>query len=578
MTREGSSEADIRRRLINTSHDSYLRLGILQLLSDHISDAFWIITQDGRSLIFVSQAYENIWGRSCESLYDDPSTWLRACHEDDKEALSEAWNKALAEGTNFDATYRIVRPDGSIRWVRDRGFPVLDERQVRQFFCGIAQDITDEKMASDQRLAIAERERALVEAERHAQKRTAELMEQTVRERTAELETVNLRLQKEVEERRRTEAELKLSEERFRRAFEDAAVGMALLSTEGGYLQVNQALCNMLGICEAELLAMSAHEITHPEDMERTQRAFSDLLAGGVQSVTMEKRCRHSRGHYIWSTLSVSLVRDDQGRPAYFVVQAQDITEAKLAQVLTEQHKLMQQREDFMAMLTHDLKNPLIGANRILELFADGKLGDLTAEQKVLITQVRNSNNGLLEIIQNLLQVYRYERDSRSLTLEPVDLFATIASAVESMETLASDKSISLSIVSERKALSPVMAEEASIRRVFHNLLDNALKFTTTGGRITITAKETADSVIFTFEDTGPGIAPEDIPLLFERFWQGGRGRRYAPGTGLGLYISRRIIEGHGGTITCQSAVGLGTTFTITLPRLVAPAEFFPAG
>ena len=136
----------------------------------------------------------------------------------------------------------------------------------------------------------------------------------------------------DITERKRVEDTLRESEERFSGAFEHAPIGVALVSPDGRWLKVNRALCDLVGYSEAELLTRTFQDITHPEDLEVDLENVRRMIAGEIRSYQMEKRYVHARGHLVTVLLNVSLVRDGQGQPRYFISQIQDITERKLAE------------------------------------------------------------------------------------------------------------------------------------------------------------------------------------------------------------------------------------------------------
>ena len=155
---------------------------------------------------------------------------------------------------------------------------------------------------------------------------TQQRIERTVHDRTASLRQANLQLTREIGARRRVEEALRLGEVRFRIAFDEAASGMALLSAEGRWLQVNRSLCEMVGYSEEDLLATTFYALTHPDDHETDREMVRAALAGSIPSYQVEKRYFHRDGHVVWVRVSVSLVRDTDGDPLYFVSQIQDIT------------------------------------------------------------------------------------------------------------------------------------------------------------------------------------------------------------------------------------------------------------
>lgn len=255
------------------------------------------------------------------------------------------------------------------------------------------------------------------------------------------------------------------------------------------------------------------------------------------------------------------------------VMRTREVEEyARRAQETRRQVALMEQREDFMATLTHDLKNPIIGANRILELFLDGKLGALEDSQLKIILQLRDSNKNLLEMLKNLIDVYRYEKEANELKFELITALPQVEQCLESMSALAAARRIEIEVVVEGNPL--IQADPHSLRRVMQNLIDNAIKFAPDGGRVTVTLKEESAGekkrARVDVHNTGSFITEDDRKRLFQRFWQGTEGKRYVPGTGLGLYVCRQITDAHGGIISCRSDTS-GTTFSVILPAVIAP-------
>jgi hypothetical protein len=178
----------------------------------------------------------------------------------------------------------------------------------------------------------------------------------------------------------------------------------------------------------------------------------------------------------------------------------------------------------------------------------------------------RNTGN-LIELVNDLLDASKLE--SGSLRLDPIsnDLHVIVAELKETMLPLASDKEIELT--TEIPAGIPhVLADRAKLRRIFVNLLSNAIKFTKRGGHISVTAATTGDYVRIAVADTGVGIAADDIARLFDKYEQArSRSTRSEKGTGLGLYITKQLVELHGGEITVESEHGKGSTFAFTLPK-----------
>jgi len=223
------------------------------------------------------------------------------------------------------------------------------------------------------------------------------------------------------------------------------------------------------------------------------------------------------------------------------------------------------QREDFAAMLAHDLKTPVSGANRIYDLLLEGWLGPLSAGQLEIVAKLRESNLSLLRLIQNMLEVYKFEQSKQQIHLEDFELLPLLVDCVHHFGETA--KRNQMHITSKfPETIGTMRADPAAIRRLFLNGLDNAIKFSPAGGTIVVSAQVEAKMVTITIADQGPGIPQQQQSQLFERFWVGGAGTKYTAGTGLGLYLCKRIVEAHGGDIYCDSTEGRGTTFVIKLP------------
>lgn len=239
--------------------------------------------------------------------------------------------------------------------------------------------------------------------------------------------------------------------------------------------------------------------------------------------------------------------------------------ERKQAEENSKRLALFEQREEFMATLTHDLKTPLIGANRILELMAEQQMGPVDSAQTKLLLQLRDNNKLLLSMIQNLIEVYRFERDVDAVVFENADLREILDSCINDIAPIAENRDIALKM-DFSESVPEVSIDAGAVRRVVQNLLDNALKFTPAGGRISTVLRTTNGFVTLTIEDDGPGIPHDEQMQLFKRFSKGRTGSKYSPGTGLGLYLCKQIMDAHHGMIKCTSEEGVGTTFAVMFP------------
>jgi len=241
--------------------------------------------------------------------------------------------------------------------------------------------------------------------------------------------------------------------------------------------------------------------------------------------------------------------------------------------------ELERMRADFMAMLVHDLRSPLIGIKNVLELLQESdKATPLSQDYFDLITSAQMSSNRLLELVSDLLDVSKYEAGNIAFDKASVPVARFIDPILKQMEVQFRQKNVVLK-ASYTDGLPNVLADAQKTEQVMMNFLSNALKFTKSGGAITVSAEPTTEKIHTELEDltrrfvrvnisdTGVGIAPEELGLLFKRYKQASSARTTKQkGTGLGLVICKLIVEAQGGTVGVQSELGKGSTFNFTLP------------
>ena len=221
------------------------------------------------------------------------------------------------------------------------------------------------------------------------------------------------------------------------------------------------------------------------------------------------------------------------------------------------------QRENFVSCLTHDLRTPLVAANRMLNLIEGEAFGDVSDEQKEAIANIVSSNQNLLEMLNKLLETHHYELGQKILSSIPVDLEQLITSVITELKPLIEEKAIELE--TNISPVSLVKGDRLELRRVLTNIIGNAIKFTDRG-KIEVFLSQNDNKVQIRVKDSGIGISPQEQQIVFQRFHQGNHRRS---GKGLGLYLCQQIVHAHGGTIAIESEVGKGSTFIIDLPKTV---------
>ncbi|HEY9669224.1 MAG TPA: hybrid sensor histidine kinase/response regulator, partial [Coleofasciculaceae cyanobacterium] len=210
----------------------------------------------------------------------------------------------------------------------------------------------------------------------------------------------------------------------------------------------------------------------------------------------------------------------------------------RLKHAIDEREKIARQREEFVSWMAHDLRTPIVAADRMLMLFQQGALGDLSSGMEEAISTMARSNRNLLAMVNTLLEVYRYEAGRKTLTFSPVDVREVIEEVIKEISPLADEKKLALKCNFEEKVNGKVVGDRLELHRVFTNLIGNAIKFTDTGS-IEVRLSNSPDPndpktswLLIEVEDTGSGIALDDQKMIFERFRQGSHKRS---GSGLGL-------------------------------------------
>jgi diguanylate cyclase (GGDEF)-like protein/PAS domain S-box-containing protein len=241
-------------------------------IAENVREVFFIMSAESDRILYISPAYETVWGRSCESLYENPQSWLLAIHPEDSSQALATLETQFRTGEEFEEEYRIIRPDGSIRWIWVRAFPVTDTFGKVNRFVGIAEDITERQLA---------------------------------------------------------EEALKKSEEQFRLTFEKAPIGMAITSLDGSIERVNFALCEALGYTAEELVKLTFKHIVHAEDLELHLAKEKKLISGEETEFQIETKYIAKDRHIVEALLKVVIVKDERGNALHFNSQIVDITERK---------------------------------------------------------------------------------------------------------------------------------------------------------------------------------------------------------------------------------------------------------
>lgn len=345
---------------------------------------------------------------------------------------------------------------------------------------------------------------------------------------------------------------LEHDKEQLRAILSGMVEGVIAIDDDQRVLFANELAGKLFGFEPTAVVKKRLSEITLPP-------GFTEIVARGLSGTEAHREELEWKGPPArWLGVYVSRF-PGHGTPGTVIV-IDDTTDVRQAE---------QMRQDFVANVSHELKTPLAVIKSSIEALVDGAIEDVEA-RGMFLTQVTREADRLEELIQDLLSLARIESGNLGLTPQAVPLDKAITDCVERHHARAEVKTLTM-VEKPPKDGPPNVAAWAdpdALRQVMDNLVDNAIKYTPNGGRITVRWSATADTVSFEVEDTGVGIPAADLQRVFERFYRVDKARsRAVGGTGLGLAIVKHLVQAMKGQVKATSRVGKGTTFRVTLPR-----------
>ncbi|MDY0268335.1 ATP-binding protein [Trichloromonas sp.] len=373
--------------------------------------------------------------------------------------------------------------------------------------------------------------------------------------------------------KKRLEADLRIKQA-YEELFENASEGLMAFSAAGTIAYANRCLVDMVGGSSTSLCGVSLAELFGMDVQERflTRRIATDDSIGvdgrfDIEFVPKDGEPRTFSvsigARPVLDGLRVAALRDvtDQRRIEEDLLRVKELLETANAALV----RADQARTEFLHTAVHELRTPLTIVSGYCSLLAETDQARLSDEQRVYVEEAVAAADRLADLINNLLDLSRLESGSMPLVVERCDLIATIREFLYDCRPLLETSQLILKTTFPESAVA--LYDEERIYRVLVNLFGNAVKFTPIGGTIHLFVDETSDAVRFAIEDTGKGIPEEALPRLFEQFYQVERGDS-RQGSGLGLYICKKIIESHHGEIQVESRIGRGSRFSFTLPKV----------
>jgi PAS domain S-box-containing protein len=459
------------------------------------------------------------------------------------------WAEAVASGTDYEVEYRFKRAsDGAYRWHLGRARPVRNQQGEIIKWIGTCTDIEDQKQAAE------------------VLRRSQHELEQRVIERTGELNRANEDLKREIDERRRTEAELlAVSQEltdtiKFtQRIMEYSLDVICPIDEQGRFVQVSPASEKVWGYRPEELIGRRYMDMVHPEDHEKTNQA-AQAIVSGEDMRDFENRYLRKDGSVVpimWSA------HWSPSEKIMFCV-ARDVTERKQAEqrqqeILNELSRSNAELEQFAYIASHDLQEPLRAISGCVQVLQRRYSDKLDSRATELITHAVEGTVRMQTLIHDLLAFSRV--GTRGKPFEPTDCNQIMSGVEHSLRASIEESRATITY----EHLPTVMADSVQLSQVFQNLVGNAIKYR--GERVPevhVSAQRHDDEWQFAVSDNGIGIEPRYFERVFEMFQRLHTRNEYS-GTGIGLAIVKKIVERHGGRIWVESVPGQGSRFYFTL-------------
>ncbi len=502
---------ELDMRVARQTHQLLESEGKFRLMAENIPSVFWIFTPNLDEMIYVSPAYETIWGRSCESLYESPKSFLNTVHPDDLESVRE--KKGVKEGETRDMEYRIIMPYGSVRWIHDRGVPAFDAKRNATLIAGLATDITERKLAEEKIMELA---------------KFPELNPGPVM--------------------------------RF------SMDGELLFANKASECLLNLFKCKVGGTLDKNWLKTFNESVQsdgtgemdcacETSDCNSRKHTFSLLIkhipeTGSIyvygRDITMRKQ----------AVVALKAAHDE-------LEQRVKQRTAELQSAKEEAEQANKAKTGFLAAASHDLRQPMQALNLFVSVLSNREHDEKSRD---IINKIERSTNALEDLLNALLDISRLE--AGIVTAKPIDFHISdlLERLGDEFKPLAAEKRLKLRM---EPSDAMIHSDPTLLTQILQNLLSNAIRYTKQGG-IVCACKRKGDNLRIEVQDTGDGIPESQMKKIFQEFHQI---EENSGGLGLGLSIVDKLARLLGQQIDVSSTLGKGSVFAMEAPLAGAPLK-----
>jgi len=567
-------------------------------LAENIRQVFFMTSTTGE-MLYISPAYEEIWQRSRESLYEDSRHWLLSVHPEERAAIGEMLTRHIQSGEIFNETYRILRADGEIRWIESRSFPVRNENGEIYRYTGIAEDITERKQAED---ALQNQLQKIVLLQQITDKIRQSLdvneIFQTAARAIGEAFQVNCCLIHTYESSPIPRASLmaKYSKENCHLLDTlETEITLEVNADIEALIGQDRAIAFQIPTCLGMQCAAPNRMLVSPilesiQELDggqmpilKSMLAIATFYRGKPNGIISLHQCDYER---TWSPDEIQLIEAVAPQLGIAIAQTQLLFQEQqqhqellrknitLERMTQEAEAANRAKSEFLANMSHEIRTPM---NAVLG-FADllqSLIDDPTAHSYV--DAIASSGRTLLALINDILDLSKIEAGKLQIHCEPVEIRAIVREIQQIFLQKAIEKNLQLHVAIDEQLPKTIITDEVRLRQILFNVVGNAIKFTEFGS-VRIAVRHCQHQINpspnqlcleIAISDTGIGISEENQQKIFDAFTQSeGQSNRKYGGTGLGLAITQRLVHLLGGTIHLESERDRGSTFTFYFPEV----------